>query len=114
MIVIDGTPVAEPSDIELGVYRISRAERTSSGKMVMEVVAIKRSVTLKYEYIRESNLEQILNLLEARTFHSLQYPDPQGGTRTITVYTGDIKENTWYTIDGTRYWRDVTIGLVEQ
>lgn len=114
LVTINGRAIADPSDIEVGQYRISKAERTAAGKMMMEIIAIKRSVTLKYNLIAETNLKVILDELESRTFHSLTYPDPQSGSKTITVYVGDIKENAWQTVGGVRYWRDVSIGLVEQ
>ncbi|AVX31796.1 hypothetical protein CTH_2253 [Carboxydocella thermautotrophica] len=116
LVTINGRAIADPSDIEVGQYRISKAERTAAGKMMMEIIAIKRSVTLKYNLISEAALKTILDELESKTFHTLTYPDPQGsgGAKTITVYVGDIKESAWQTVGGVRYWRDVSIGLVEQ
>ena len=114
MIWLNGVQIAEPSKLDIGVHRISRAERTSSGKMVMDIIAIKRAITLEYELIAGPAQEAILNNLESKTFHTLRYPDPQGGEKTITVYTGDITESAWYTVGGVRYWQGVRIGLIEQ
>jgi len=114
MVWLNGVRIADPSKLDIGIHRISRAERTSSGRMTMEIVAIKRAVTLEYELISGSELEAILNNLESRVFHTLRYPDPQGGEKVITVYTGDISESAWYTVGGVRYWQGVRIGLIEQ
>ena len=114
MIWLNEVKIAEPTKLDIGVHRISRAERTSSGKMVMEIIAIKRAITLEYELIAGPDLEAILNNLESKVFHTLRYPDPQGGERTITVYVGDITESAWYIVDGKRYWQGVRIGLIEQ
>ena len=117
MITINGQSIATPSDMELGVFRISKAERTMTGKMVMEVIAIKRKVDLKWNFITEASLKQLLDILETATFHTLVYPDPQpiGGQRTMTVYPGDIKQGRFIVGDaGIRFWTDVTLGLIEQ
>ena len=115
LIWLNGVQIAEPSKLDIGVHRISRAERTSSGKMVMDIVAIKRAITLEYALIAGPALEAILNNLEPRVFHDLRYPDPQGTEKVIRVYTGDIAESAWYTdVDGVRNWQGVRIGLIEQ
>ncbi|MBT9174280.1 MAG: hypothetical protein DDT21_02693 [Syntrophomonadaceae bacterium] len=114
MIWLNAIRIADPSKLDIGIHRISKAQRTSSGRMLMEIVAIKRAITLEYELIAGPALEMILNQLESRVFHTLRYPDPQGGERTMTVYTGDITESAWYTVGGVRQWQGVRIGLIEQ
>ena len=114
MLWLNGVQIADPSKLDIGVHRISRAERTSSGKMVMELIAIKRAVTLEYEIISGPALEAILNNLESRVFHALRYPDPQGTEKVIQVYTGDISESAWYTVGGVRQWQGVRLNLIEQ
>jgi len=107
--------IAEPSKIDIGIHRISRAERSSSGRMSMDIIAIKRALSLEYSLIAGPSLEAILSNLESRTFHTLRYPDPQGTERTVTVYTGDISLGGWYTsATGVRHWQSVKIGLIEQ
>ena len=114
MIWLNGVQIADPSKLDIGVHRISRAQRTGSGKMTMEIIAIKRAITLEYEIIAGPALEAIMNNLESRVFHTLRYPDPQGTEKTITVYVGDISESAWYTVGGVRQWQGVKIGLIEQ
>ena len=114
MIWLNGVQIADPSKLDIGVHRISRAQRTGSGKMTMEIIAIKRSLSLEYELIAGPALEAIMNNLESRVFHTLRYPDPQGTEKTITVYVGDISESAWYTVGGVRQWQGVKIGLIEQ
>ena len=116
MITINGQAIAG-STIETGIFRMSTAERTMNGRMVMDIIAIKRQHTLKWEVISAPDLKTILDILESAVFHTLDYPDPQSmtGQRTITVYTGDIKMGNFFTDRaGIRQWTDVTIGLVEQ
>ena len=113
---INGQTIRTPTELKLGIYRLSKADRTSDGTMVMEIVAIKRRLDLKWTIISESDLRSILDNLESRTFHTVEYPDPQGtgGTATMTAYTGDINQSAWRRVGDTRYWRDVTLALIEQ
>jgi len=114
MIWLDGVQIADPTKLDIGIQRISRAERTASGRMVIDVIAIKRTVNLEYNVIDGSSLATILNALESRAFHVLRYPDSQGGERTITVHAGEISKTRWRTIAGVQFWQGVTIGLTEQ
>lgn len=113
--MIDGTTVKTPTDLKVGVFRITKAERLASGKMAMEIVAVKRRLDLSYALISEGDLKQIMDLLEAKVFHTVTYPDPQGGEeKTITAYVGDMNQVAWQKLKGTRYWADVSVALIEQ
>lgn len=112
---IDGVTIKTPTELNPGVFRITKAKRTESGKMAMDVIAIKRRLDLRWEIIDDASLKQIMDLLESKVFHTITYPDPQRGEEaTITAYVGDINQAIWQKIHGTRYWRDVNIALIEQ
>lgn len=114
--MINGITIKTPTKLRVGVFRIAgRAERTASGKMVMDIIAIKRKLYLEWEIIEESELKKIMDTLESRTFHTVTYPDPQKGeNHTITAYVGDMDQEAWQKISGTRYWRNVSFSLIEQ
>ncbi len=112
---INGTTIKTPTDLKVGVFRITKAERLASGNMAMEIIAVKRRLDLKWAIIADTDLQKIFNILESRVFHSVTYLDPQGGeTATITAYVGDISQEAWQRLKGIRYWRDVSIALIEQ
>ncbi len=112
---INGTTIKTPTDLKVGVFRITKAERLASGNMAMEIIAVKRRLDLKWAIIADTDLKQILNILESKVFHTVVYPDPQGGeVAAITTYVGDINQEAWQKLGGTRYWRDVSIALIEQ
>lgn len=70
---------------------------------------------MRWEIITDADLQQILGILDSKVFHAVQYPDPQNGeTATITAYVGDINQAAWQKIGGTRYWKDVSLALIEQ
>ncbi len=112
---INGITIKTPSHFKVSMFRItSNAERTASGKMKMDIIAIKRRLDLRYELISETELKKILDALESRTFHTVVYPDPQRGENAqIVAYAGDINTDAWQKV-GNRYWRNVPIALIEQ
>lgn len=115
MVLIDNQQIAKPTSVEVGKFRLTKAQRTADGTMVMEWIATKRQVQLGWQIISASELDHVLDLLDTGVFHQLTFPDPQGGeSMTITVYVGDISYKAWHYRDGQRYWRDVSIGLVER
>lgn len=112
---INGVTIKTPNYFKVSMFRItSQSERTASGRMVMDIIAIKRRLDLRYELISQTELKKILDTLESRTFHTVVYPDPQKGENTqITAYAGDINLDAWQKI-GNRHWRNVSLALIEQ
>ena len=114
MLKIAGTTVKAPSDLKVGRFDISKSERASSGKMVMEIIATKRRVDVVWKMITDSELQTIIDTITAnKPFFILEYPDA-GGSKTITCYSGDIVTSLWHTKNGVRYWEEVNIAFIEQ
>ena len=112
--IINGVTIKTPTELKVGVFRITKSERLASGKMAMEIIAIKRRLDMRWEIITDVELQKIMNTLESRVFHTVTYPDPQKGENaTITAYAGDINYDVWQKV-GNRYWKDVSIALIEQ
>lgn len=111
---INGITIKTPTDLKVSVFRLTKSERTASGTMMMDIIAVKRRLDLSWAIISDTDLQTILNTLESRVFHTVIYPDPQGGdSKTITAYVGEINAQAWQKV-GNRYWKDVSIALVEQ
>lgn len=114
MITIAGVQVANPAEVKIGRFDLTKSSRTASGKMVMELIATKRRVDVTWKMITDDQLKQIIDLITAhKPFFSFSYPDA-GGTTTMTCYAGDINTSLWHTINGVRYWREVQIPFIEQ
>ena len=112
---IAGTLVARPAEVKVGRFDLTKANRTASGRMVMEVVrAGVRRVDVVWRYIPDADLQVILDLLAVnKPFFTLEYPDA-GGQKTMTAYCGDITTSLWHTRGGVRYWDEVSIPFIEQ
>ena len=116
MFWLNGILLPGPSDMSVGIHDITRAARTASGLMQMEFIARKRTITIEYALISDTDLNAILTNLHSRVFHALRYPDAEG-ERTITVYHGDRNYNPYnafYIIAGARWWENVKIPLIER
>lgn len=114
LLTIAGVQVANPAEVKIGRFDLTKSNRTASGRMVMEYIATKRRVDVVWRYIPDADLQVILNLLAAnKPFFTLEYPDA-GGQQTMTCYAGDINTSLWHTINGVRRWSEVSISFIEQ
>ena len=114
MLKIAGVTVKTPTELKVGRYDLSKSSRTSSGKMVMDVIATKRRVDVVWRMLPDNELKKIIDVIAAnKPFFSLKYPDA-GGQKTMTCYVGDIVTSFYHTIGGVRYWSDVSIPFIEQ
>lgn len=110
---INGITVATPTNYRVERYKITQAERTASGDMVMDVIAKKRKFTLEYAAITGSEMNRILDILDTdAAFFELSYPD-RGVISTATVYVGSINQ-TLHRTDGDWIWTDVEFALIER
>jgi hypothetical protein len=115
IIKIAGVQVARPAEVKVGRFDLTKANRTASGRMVMEVVrAGVRRVDVVWRYVPDADLQVILDLLAAnKPFFTLEYPDA-GGQQTMVCYAGDINTTLWHTIGGVRRWSEVSISFIER
>jgi hypothetical protein len=111
---IAGVKIKTPSEVKIGRFDITKAERNAAGKMVMDIIATKRRVDCTWALIADSDLQTILNAITAnKPFFALEYPEV-GGQNTMICYSGDINTGLWHTKNGVRYWQDVSIPFIEQ
>lgn len=117
VVKIDSTIIKQPHEVKIGVFRLSKSGRLSSGKMVMDIIALKRRVDLKWNSIRGKDLKSIMDLLNNNTFYTIEYPDPgtETGLASMTAYVGDINAD-WhrYETDSTHIYKNVTLPFIEQ
>ena len=112
--LLDGVQIKTPH-LEVGSFLLSKSERTADGTMTMDIIAEKRRLDLSWPVIEDTELQLIMSLLKSKTFHTVTYPDPEyGENHTIIAYRGDVSTEPGHRVEGTRYWRDVSISLIEQ
>ena len=114
-IIIAGIQVARPAEASVGSFALTKANRTASGRMVMEIIRANiRRVDVSWQYLPDPELQKILNAITAnKPFFALSYPDA-GGQKTMPCYAGDIITSLWHTRNGIRYWQEVSVPFIEQ
>lgn len=114
ILTIAGVPVANPAEIKISRFDLTKSNRTASGRMVMEVVrAGVRRVDVTWRYLPDSDLKTILDVLAAnKPYFQVTFPGPSG-TETMTAYAGDVTTTLWHTRGGVRYWSEVSVPFIE-
>ena len=80
------TPIGRTFKVD--AIELARKERTASGKLVKDIIALKRQITLDYSYIDGDNLEIFLDMYDLESELSLIVYDSDydagGGTTTVS------------------------------
>lgn len=114
MISINGVTIPAPTNYNVGIQDISKAERNARGTMIMEIIATKRKIDMTWMHLSKTQYQQLLDLV-SNTFFDVRYPDPQTGTsRTGTFYVGDRTLGGLDYIDGVMHWRDCKFSVIER
>lgn len=109
--------VVMPCPIELKVgHEIiwsSNTGRTSSGRMVGDVIAEKTTLEVNWGILSDAEIEKIKNYMIAGFFPITFYDF--GGTATMTGYRGTLSAEMIGTLtDGITYWKNASVQLVQQ
>lgn len=114
LIKINGISLPTPTDFQVGVFDISRAERNANGTMIIERVNVKRKLFLTYSYVTESDASLILKYV-APTFYNVTYLDPQDrAMKSGSFYCGDRNIGMIDYIDGNPRYKDLSFNLIER
>ena len=111
---INGVGLPAPSEFQVSIMDISKANRNAKGSMIIERIATKHKLAFTYTYITRTDLDFILNLI-APTFYNVSYLNPQTNkTRTASFYCGDRDVGMIDYINGVARYRDFTFNLIER
>lgn len=113
MISINSVQISTPSNFDIGVEDITKSERNANGTMIIEIIATKRKLELKYKYLSNADLTTLLTAISGTTF-TVDYPDPvTGANRSGTFYKGGRKVGMVDYQGGVPRWKDITFNLIE-
>lgn len=114
LININGVDIPTPSDYQVGIQDITKAERNANGSMIMERIATKRKIELSWKSLDRSSLSIILNAVSG-VFFTVTYMDPKdNAVRTGTFYAGDKTCPMFSFINGIPKYKDVKFNLIER
>jgi predicted molibdopterin-dependent oxidoreductase YjgC len=114
LVTIGSVVLPTPSELNVGIQNISKAERNARGTMIIERIATKRKLELQWKYLTPSQLSTVLNAVDP-VFFSVTYQDPQtNASRTATFYSGDRTLGMFDFQNGVPRYKDVKFSLIER
>ena len=114
MIKINGVVLPTPSDYQIGIMDLSKAERNARGTMIIERIATKRKIELSWNYLSKDDLSRVLRLVSS-VFFTVEYIDPQDNViKTGTFYCGDRTAGALDYRNGVMRYKDIKFNLIER
>ena len=115
---INGVKMPDPAleGITISKEKIwsSNAGRTTSGKMVGTVVAVKTTLKIKWPPLTPAQTAVVENAVSGSAFVPVTFTDATGSTVTKTMYFGTPSYTVYSWADGVQYIKDVTVDGIEQ
>ena len=113
LITIGGVALPTPTEFQVGLMDISKAERNASGRMIIERIATKRKLFFTYAFVTRENASQILKMT-APTTYTVTYIDPQDNQfKSGQFYCGDRQLGYLDYINGIARYKDLNFNLIE-
>lgn len=114
LLQINGVDLATPSEYQVGVMNITQAERNAQGTMLIELIAQKVKINVKYNYVDGATLASILTKIDPITF-DITYLNPKTNTmRTSSFYVGDRTVGMIDYRSGVPRYRDLSFDFIER
>ena len=116
MLTMGGANLPAPSALKISLIDVSaQADRTASGLAVIDRIADKRRIHLKWALMTAAQMQSLLTASGSGAFFSVTYPDPvTAASRTATVFAESRAAGILRMIDGSPVWTDVEITLTER
>lgn len=114
-ITVNGISLPDPISLAIDdeIIWSSNTGRTGDATMVGDVVAEKKTITLEWQFLQESEVLKIKNNLVAG-FYPITFHD-DGEDITIQTYRGTLnKEQLGRLSDGYFWYRSVKVKLIQQ
>ncbi|MEK5038971.1 DUF6711 family protein [Sporosarcina sp. FSL K6-3457] len=114
MLEINNIPIPTPSGFQVGIMDLSNAERNAQGDMLIDRIATKRKIELKWNHLSPHELSTVLQVIN-NVYFFVKYPDPLTGQfETKTFYVGDRTTPMYSFVDGTPVWKDISFNFIEK
>lgn len=110
---IGGVDMPAPTELTISVNDISKADRNANGTMVLERIATKQKLQLKWSYISDVDLKTVLNAISP-TMYQVTYTNPLTNTsQSKQMYCGDRTAGVMYVSSGVVHYKDFGFDLIE-
>lgn len=114
LLTIQGAMLPTPSEYEIGIMDISKAERNANGTMIIERITTKRKISVKYKFVTKDQLSLILTLLQP-VFWDVTFTNPMTDQiETSSFYVGDRNMGIVDIVNGEIRYQDLSFELIER
>ena len=104
---------SSPSDLQVSIMDISRAERNANGNLSIDRINTKRKLELTFQFMTRTDLATLLNAVASVSFN-VTYPDPRtNALETKTFYCGDRSVGMLDYLNNVPRYKDVRFNLIE-
>ena len=114
LISIGGVALPTPSEFNVDVMDISKAERNANGNLIIERITTKKKLSFSYNYLSASQLSVVLKAISP-TFYDVTYIDPVTNSfTTSSFYCGDRKVGMIDYVNSIARYQDLSFDLTER
>lgn len=114
MLKINGVVIATPKSFEVSISDLDgESNRNANGQMIRDRIAVKRKINLDWAPLSQSEMSTLLNAVSS-VFFTVEFPDPQIGMTTKTMYVGDRTAPAYQYINGEVKWSGLKMNFIEK
>lgn len=114
MLKINGVAIATPKVFEVTVSDLDgESNRNANGELIRDRIAVKRKINLEWGPLTQSKISTLLNAISS-VFFTVEFPDPQLGLITKTMYVGDRTSPVYSYINGIVKWEGLKMNFIEK
>jgi hypothetical protein len=114
MIKIEGITIPTPSDYQVGIMDLSKAERNAKGTLIIERIATKRKIELSWKYLSKEDLSRLFKMVSP-VFFQVDYIDPQENAWENGIfYAGDRHIGVLDYKKGNIRYKDIKFNIIER
>lgn len=88
--------------------------RTTSGKMVGEIIGYKHTLKIKWGVLTQAQAATVLGAIGRDDFFTVAFVDAGGTQRSLTMYASAVSFTQYCWADGHKLVLDGTVDLIEQ
>lgn len=114
MLRINGVAVATPKTFQVDITDLDgESNRNAKGELIRDRIAVKRKLNLEWGSLTQSEIQTLLKAVSS-VFFTVNFPDPQLGLITKTMYVGDRSAPMYSCIKGVSKWEGLKMNFIEK
>ena len=116
MLKINGVDIVTPKSYQPTISDIDgESNRNAKGELIRDRIAVKRKLDLEWGPLSQSEISTLLKAV-SDVFFEVEFPDPQDGVITKTMYVGDRTPPLYEYDEESKEckWKSLKMNFIEQ